>query len=98
MTGIGGRRGQPALSPPQQVGKIRLSAEQYRQLAADIRQQFAAAQPLPGQPYFYAAHGHYQPLQTCNEWVRRRLAAIGVRVPLWSPFDRPLLWHLPPSD
>lgn len=78
-----------------QVRKIRLTAAQYRQLSADIRRQFAADTPLPGYPYFYAARGAYQPLQTCNEWVRRRLQPIGVTVPLWSPFDRPLLWHLP---
>ena len=89
------RGGAAPLPGSGQVRKIRLNAAQYRQLNADIRHQFAAATPLPDNPHFYAARGAYQPLQTCNEWVRRRLQPLGVTVPLWSPFDRPLLWHLP---
>ena len=89
------RGGAAPLPGSEQVRKIRLNAAQYRQLNADIRRQFAAAAPLPDYPHFYAARGAYQPLQTCNEWVRRRLQPLGVTVPLWSPFDRPLLWHLP---
>ena len=89
------RGGAAPLPGSGQVRKIRLNAAQYRQLNADIRRQFAAAAPLPDNPHFYAARGAYQPLQTCNEWVRRRLQPLGVTVPLWSPFDRPLLWHLP---
>ena len=89
------RGGAAPLPGSEQVRKIRLNAAQYRQLNADIRHQFAAATPLPDNPHFYAARGAYQPLQTCNEWVRRRLQPLGVTVPLWSPFDRPLLWHLP---
>ncbi len=70
---------------------IRLSAAQYRLLAADLAAQFQQTRPLPDFPDFYPARGHYQPWLTCNEWMRQRLYRIGVAVPLWSPFDRPLL-------
>lgn len=44
---------------------------------------------------FFEANGHYSMFLTCNEWVRRALAAAGVRVPLWSPFDVALFYQVP---
>lgn len=82
----------PHTAEPAYVRRLDVSAAQYRRLLADVRAQWASAQPLAGQPHFYPARGAYHPLQTCNEWVRRRLYHAGVRVPAWTPFDRPLLW------
>lgn len=76
------------------VRPFQLERAQYQRLSADILAQFQARTPLAGHPGFYPAKGHYTPLFTCNEWVRVRLRRIGVRTPLWSPFDRPLLWAL----
>ncbi|MDO4693374.1 MAG: DUF2459 domain-containing protein [Eikenella sp.] len=81
-----------AAPPPSAASRaIRLSAAQYRLLAADLAAQFDGTRPLRDYPDFYPAHGRYQPWLTCNEWMRQRLYRIGVPVPLWSPFDRPLL-------
>lgn len=73
--------------------KLVVKTAQLRRLSANIRAQFAAFTALPttDYPLLYPAHAHYHPFLTCNEWVRRRLYGIGLRVPLWSPFDRPLL-------
>ncbi|OVE46105.1 TIGR02117 family protein [Chromobacterium violaceum] len=86
--------------------RILVSPEQYRRLVDFIR----ASAPLdargraaqePGYHYydndaFYAAHGRYNPIVTCNQWTRDALAAIGVRTALWSPFVQPLFWQLEP--
>ena len=82
----------PSGADPAYVRRLDLTAPQYRRLLADVRSQWAEPAPLHGQSHFYRARGAYQPLQTCNEWVRRRLYHAGVRVPAWTPFDRPLLW------
>ncbi|MDO5090079.1 MAG: DUF2459 domain-containing protein [Cardiobacteriaceae bacterium] len=74
------------------VRTLHLPQAQYHALIADLQGQFRARHAV--QPGFYPAHGRYTPLFTCNEWLRRRLRHIGVRTPLWSPFDRPLLWML----
>lgn len=90
------RYGPPPLTADSaNVRRIPLARAQYRHLLADLRAQWAAPQPLTGFPHFYRARGAYQPVQTCNEWVRRRLYGAGVRVPAWTPFDRPLLWFFP---
>lgn len=77
------------------VRTIHLDDLQYQTLVNDIQSQFHSRRALPGHPGFYAAHGRYTPFFTCNEWMRRRLRHIGLPVPLWSPFDRPLLWAFP---
>lgn len=74
------------------VRTLHLSRRQYQMLVSDLQAQFAARQSV--QTGFYPAHGRYTPLFTCNEWLRRRLRHIDVRTPLWSPFDRPVLWKL----
>ncbi|WP_250450572.1 TIGR02117 family protein [Caballeronia sp. ATUFL_M2_KS44] len=43
---------------------------------------------------FYEAHGNYSAFSTCNQWTRDALNVAGVRVPAWTPFDRPLFWQL----
>ncbi len=77
------------------VRSFRLPESVYQQLVADIRAQLQDTRALTGQRYFYPAKGRYSPWLTCNEWMRQRLHHIGLPVPLWSPFDRPILWHLP---
>ena len=83
---------------------LKLSPEAYARLVAYILasvQTDAHGQPLwiEGHSYgpgdaFYGARGSYSLVRTCNQWVRDALAAAGTRVPLWSPFDKPLFWQL----
>jgi uncharacterized protein (TIGR02117 family) len=84
--------------------RLTLTPEAYRRLIQQIRnsaQLDANNQPvpIPGHHYddtdaFFEAKGHYSLFNTCNEWVRTALSEAGVRVPLWSPLDKPLLWQL----
>jgi len=83
---------------------IGLSAAQYARLVEALREGFArdaAGRPIriESSGYFdtdrfYEGTGHYSAILTCNEWIRRVLAAAGVRTAAWSPFDFPLFWHL----
>ena len=89
------------------VRHVRLSPEQYGRLAAFIDTSFrpgrnGAKIVIAGAYYgahdaFFEGQGHYSVLETCNEWTRRALAVAGVRVPSWSPFDKALLYQLPPG-
>lgn len=36
---------------------------------------------------FYLAHGHYMFYKTCNSWVNSGLRRIGLKTPVWTPFD-----------
>lgn len=86
-----------AAPPPAEhplVRRFAVDRARYQALVHDILAQFKSREPLREHPGFYDAHGRYHPLFTCNEWIRRRLRRIDVRTPLWSPFDRPLLWAL----
>ena len=89
----------PANAPPLAQSRVRiiyLDEQQLHQLSTDIYAQFQTFEPISLQdmyPVLYSAHGHYHPLLTCNEWIRQRLTPLGISMPLWSPFDRPLLWR-----
>ena len=85
--------------------EVRLSPAQYARLVEYIRASFARAakdappRRLPDPGYFdadafYAAVPRYAFWFTCNDWVRRGLAAAGVRAPLWSPFDAAIFFQL----
>lgn len=65
----------------------------YKRLVGGIRSTFVRG--TNGEPRyirsmrggeFYEAIGSYSALNTCNGWVRSRLSAVGVRMPVWSPF------------
>jgi uncharacterized protein (TIGR02117 family) len=84
--------------------RVDLGPEQYRRLVAALRAGFARDgddRPLriddPGYfdtDAFYEGRGRYTLWLTCNEWIRRALAAAGVRTAVWAPFDRALFWQL----
>jgi len=84
---------------------VRLSAEQYRRLAAFIRDSFVrdaggAVRRIDAPGYFgtdafYEAQPTYTFWYTCNEWTRRALAAAGVTTAWWAPFDIAVMHHLP---
>lgn len=85
--------------------RIPLTQAQHQQLLAYIQQSFQLDQAgnmqlLKGKSYgqrdnFYEARGQYSFLRTCNVWTGQGLQRIGVRTPVWSPFDRAILYHLP---
>jgi uncharacterized protein (TIGR02117 family) len=87
---------------------VTLSAAQYRRLAQFIESSFrrdgtGAAIILPGAHYglhdaFFESTGHYSAFETCNEWTRQGLVTAGVRAPMWSPFQKALLYQLPQDD
>lgn len=93
-------------SPAHDATAIRLTLdpEAYARLVAYIRRSVAvddkgAAAWIPGHHYdlndaFYEANGRYSLFVTCNQWTRDALDASGVRVPVWSPFDKALFWQL----
>lgn len=94
------------LARPQdyRVQRIDLNTAQYASLVAALRGGFArdaAGRPQriddPGYfdtDAFYEGTGSYTLRLTCNEWIRRALAAAGVRTAVWAPFDTALFWHL----
>jgi uncharacterized protein (TIGR02117 family) len=90
--------------PGADVAQVRLPAAQYCALVQHIRAAFerdtkGALLHYPGRGYFdtdafYAARGRFSLFATCNDWVRKILAATCIRTPLWSPFSGPLLSQL----
>lgn len=86
------------------VEKITLSENQFVYLNNFIYKAFALKnnqEPdlIPNVGYtehdnFYQAHGVYHAFHTCNYWVNKGLKQIGVRTPLWSPFDRGIFYQL----
>jgi uncharacterized protein (TIGR02117 family) len=85
--------------------RLTLTPEAYGRLIAYVRRSTPTGDDgkaiwIPGHHYdlgdaFYEANGRYSLFVTCNQWTRNALAAAGVRVPLWAPFDKALFWHLP---
>lgn len=78
-----------------------IDADAYRRLVAGIRSTFVRG--ADGEPRFirslrggefYEALGSYSALNTCNGWVRERLTAVGVRMPVWSPFAVALTYQI----
>jgi uncharacterized protein (TIGR02117 family) len=76
-----------------------ISVPQYRALAKYI----GATMASPGWPaapgygatdLFYAAHGHFSLLKSCNVWVGEGLKASGQPTGLWTPFSFQVLSHL----
>jgi uncharacterized protein (TIGR02117 family) len=87
------------------IRRVRVSPVQLAALARVLRTSFAndgAGRPIviSGAGYgehdaFYEAQGSYSLFATCNEFVRRVLAAAGIRTALWAPFDFDVMYPLP---
>ncbi|HYD07413.1 MAG TPA: TIGR02117 family protein [Reyranella sp.] len=76
-----------------------ISVPQYRALSDYI----GATMASPGWPaapgygatdLFYAAHGHFSLIKSCNVWVGEGLKAAGLPTGLWTPFAFQVLNHL----
>jgi uncharacterized protein (TIGR02117 family) len=79
--------------------RIEISVAQYRALSAYI----GATMASPGWPaapgygetdLFYAAHGRFSLIKSCNVWVGNGLEAAGLPAGLWTPFAFQVLSHL----
>lgn len=80
------------LEPWEDARPVRLSRDQYRKLAAAIRNSFDPERTQPIRGYdvadaFYPARGHYDVLRTCNWWTGQMLRRAGVRIGAWTPFS-----------
>jgi len=90
--------------PDEQQRPIRITPDQYRRLAGFIQRRFRldpGGRPIPvlgrgyaGNDMFYEAIGGYSAILTCNEWTGRALRAAGIRMGLWTPFERSIMWRL----
>jgi uncharacterized protein (TIGR02117 family) len=89
----------PAPGPTEDCRAMTISVPQYRALANYI----GATMASPGWPaasgygatdLFYAAHGHFSLLKSCNVWVGEGLKASGLPAGLWTPFSFQVLSHL----
>lgn len=85
---------------------LRVSANKYRQLIAEIRKTFrtnaagaARAYPAYGPDnLFYDSVGHYSAIHTCNNWTGNILKRAGVRVGVWTPMPGGVMrWFRAPS-
>jgi len=95
---------QAAPHPDRSIEPLSLSPAAYARLVAFVRASVktapdGSARWIPDFHYsyndaFYEANGRFSLFHTCNEWAREALAAAGVRVPLWAPFDAALFWQL----
>lgn len=86
------------------IKKIVLSKADYKKLAESIINSFT----MDKNGYFlkvnHSGYGNYDlffesPLKfhlfkTCNVWTNRILKTAGVRTSIWTPFDKPILYHL----
>lgn len=84
----------PSISP--KCRRIKLTPRQYEKLRRYIKDSFKFRSgqviPIPASGYtshdsFFEATGSYHLFNTSNSWTARGLRKIGVRSPLWSPFD-----------
>ena len=74
---------------------LKVSAAEYRKIAAAIEARFVLdeqyrAQPSPGysdSDLFYQSRGHYNALYTCNNWTSDVLRQAGIRTGRWTPFQ-----------
>jgi uncharacterized protein (TIGR02117 family) len=94
----------PEPAPDATAIRITVTPEAYARLVTYVRGSITvdgsgSSVWIPGRHYdvndaFYEARGRYSLFVTCNQWTRDALAASGVRVPVWSPFDKALFWQL----
>lgn len=83
---------------------LELRPDEYRRLAAHIRESFvfdASGEPIPliGRGYgpadiFYQANGAYNGARTCNEWTGEGLREAGIETGVWTPFSASIMWRL----
>lgn len=91
-------------APNEYQRPIVLRDDEYRKLAAHVRQSiaidsFGRSIPLLGRGYgpadvFYRGRGRYDAHRTCNEWTGEALRAAGVRTGIWTPLSQSIMLRL----
>ncbi|MFL5762763.1 MAG: TIGR02117 family protein [Bacteroidia bacterium] len=83
--------------------RLVLSKEQYENIKRYILMSFRWKNKMPvhidhkgytSQDTFYEAKGTYSLFKTCNVWTGNALVAAGVRIGVWTPFDKGIIDHL----
>ncbi len=73
-----------------EIRKLVLTPAEYGRLTAFIAGTFApgtAIKGYTGRDRFYPARGRYSLFRTCNAWTGEALAAAGVKIGAWTPFE-----------
>lgn len=93
------------MRPGADARPVTLTAQEYRRLAAFIRQSFKLrdGRAIRVGSYgpadvFYEATGHYNALRTCNSWTGEALRHAGVRTGAWTPFPWTVMWWFGAPD
>lgn len=78
------------LPPHDNLRLLHLSEAQFQALLTQTSAAFASQTRLDrpgftGTDAFFAAHGHFSALRTCNVWLGETLRAAGIRFGLWTP-------------
>ena len=76
-----------------------VSAAQLATLVRAMADDFASSDPIAGVTQgfgdrFYAGHGRFSPLNSCNSWVGRQLRKAGIGTGLWTPLAQTLEFSL----
>ena len=84
--------------------RIKISREKYAALFKYIRNTFEMRNEetvyIPAPTYgkhdaYYEAKGTYNLFETCNVWTGNGLKEAGVRVAVWTPFEKSVMIQLP---
>ena len=88
--------------------KITISNKDYEEIVEYILNSFAMGEDgnvlkidHPGYgdyDLFFESSLKFHLFKTCNVWTNKGLKAAGVRTSFWTPFDRPILYHLPNKE
>jgi uncharacterized protein (TIGR02117 family) len=83
--------------------RIVLSKKQYEVMIRYILSSFQLKDKMPvhiahcgytAQDTFYEANGTYSLFKTCNVWTGNALQVAGVKIGVWTPFDKGIIDHL----
>ncbi|MEE2886146.1 MAG: TIGR02117 family protein [Planctomycetota bacterium] len=84
--------------------RLLLNDEEYQQFVSYLKSGFALdsrGKPveIAGANYgirdvFFRGTGSYHLLNTCNNWANQALQTVGVRTPVWSPFEYAIFDHV----
>lgn len=85
---------------------LRVTRDQYAQLAKQIRADFALDDKGAPQSEFgygeadsfYTSNGRYSMFNSCNNWTAQRLAEAGIKGPLWTPFSGGVMHWFPEEE
>lgn len=96
-------QGYERLPKTQNIKTVRISSDNYLKLTNYILSSFQKdqnqqiiriANGYASHDGFYAAHGNYSIMRTCNQWTADALRVADINTPLWGGFSSVIMWHL----